>query len=188
MTTPLQIIGLCGPAGAGKDTVRAILESDHGFTGLAFADPIRSMVGALLRQIDAEQYMLERDLKEEHIPGLNVSYRELAQTLGTEWGRETLGSYFWVRIAQQRIEQLQRQGARRIVISDVRFSNEVQMVRELGGRIWRITRPGIPPVRQHPSEALANAIGADVQIRNDSSIDQLWVTVEQALCAVGVGQ
>jgi dephospho-CoA kinase len=42
------IIGLTGYAGSGKDTVRNILEAKHGFDGIAFADPIRDMLTALL--------------------------------------------------------------------------------------------------------------------------------------------
>ena len=176
------IIGLAGPAGSGKDTVRQMLESDHGFSGLAFADPIRSMVSELLSYVDAEHYAQDRALKEEHVPRLDVSYRELAQTLGTEWGRDLMGADFWVRIALARISRKLAAGVRRIVISDVRFANEVAAIREAGGRIWRITRPGLQPVRAHVSEQLAmGATEWDAHLCNDGSIEDLWVQVSNAL-------
>lgn len=183
MNTRPIIIGLTGPAGSGKDTVRQMLESDHGFSGLAFADPIRSMVSELLSYVDAaEHYAYDRALKEEHVPRLNVSYRELAQTLGTEWGRALFGEDFWVRIAQARIARKVAAGAQRIVVSDVRFANEAKAIRDAGGRIWRITRPGLQPVRAHVSEQLAmGATEWDAHLCNNGTVEDLWVQVANAL-------
>ena len=93
-----QIIGLTGPAGSGKDAVRAILE-ELGFVGFAFADPIRNMIRCLLTDNGlSDGWMDNRDLKERIIPALGVSYRHMAQSLGTEWARN-LRRDFWLRIA-----------------------------------------------------------------------------------------
>lgn len=175
---PLRLIGLTGLAGTGKDTVREMLERDHGFTGLAFADPIRQMVRALLSEngFDTE-YMDDRALKEQPIPTLGVSYRHIAQTLGTEWGRKCMGQRFWLQIAQAFIIDQRRQGEREFVVSDVRFANEAEWIKEAGGEVWRIERSAAAPVRDHESERHVAALDADHVITNDGTIEDLWCQV-----------
>lgn len=179
--TPLRLIGLTGYAGTGKDTVRSILEQDHGFYGMAFADPLRAMLGALLQAAGLDEiWMTERDLKEEPVDCLDVSYRHMAQTLGTEWGRN-LQPDFWLRIAGAHIVNKRRQGERLFVISDVRFVNEAEWVREAGGQVWRIHRPQALPVRPHPSESEIDHIEPDLVLDNSNGVDALWAAVDNAL-------
>lgn len=178
---PLRLIGLTGLAGSGKDTVRRMLEEDHEFVGLAFADPIRQMIGELLASNGfSTEWMYERALKEQPIDGLDVSYRQLAQTLGTEWGR-AIHPDFWLRIAGQFIADQRRQGERQFVISDVRFVNEAQWVKDAGGEVWRIDRPGIDPVRDHESERQVLQIVPDRVLDNSGSVEDLWSFVNDVL-------
>lgn len=179
--TASRIIGLTGTAGVGKDTVRAFLE-EHGFNGMAFADPIRDMIRTLMTGCGIDDaYMDSRDLKESIIPELGVSYRHMAQTLGTEFGRN-LHSDFWLRLAGAYIADVGESllGCD-FVISDVRFVNEAQWVRDRGGEIWRIVRPGIATVRGHVSEFEGNLIDADKVIYNTGSFTELRQAVEIAL-------
>lgn len=176
-TKPLRLIGLTGLAGTGKDTVRRMLEDDHEFAGLAFADPLRQMIGALLSENGfSTQWMYDREFKERPIDGLGLSYRELAQTLGTEWGRK-LHPDIWVRIAGQAIASLSSRGEHQFVISDVRFPNEAAWIKEAGGEIWVIKRPDAPAVRDHDSERLVQTIAADRAIDNSGTVEDLWCQV-----------
>ncbi len=180
MTTPNfpPVIGLTGAAGSGKDTVRGMLEA-HGYIGIAFADPMRAMLAELLEHAGLpEAWLTDRQRKEEPIPWLGLSYRQMAQTLGTEWGR-ALHPDFWLRIASMRMGSY-GEGAR-FVISDVRFANEAKLVRDLGGVIWRIVRPGIKAVRAHVSETELGSIEVDVLVNNHGTIAQLQVEVDWAL-------
>lgn len=179
-TTP-KLIGLTGYAGTGKDTVRHILEL-RGYVGMAFAEPIRGMLRELLSSngID-DSYMTERDRKEVIIPALGVSYRHLAQTLGTEWGR-SLAPDFWLRIAGAFMDDVawDNKGCP-FVVSDVRFANEAAWVKERGGVIWRIERQQANPVRQHISETDMDAIECDQVIFNEGTLDELESLVDCAL-------
>lgn len=182
MTKP-AIIGLTGYAGTGKDTVRQILERQHGYTGLALADPLRHMLTALLLQSGhSTEYITVRERKEEIIPGLGVSYRQMVQTLGTEWGRANHPD-FWTRIAQGRLDYLRTEtfGPPAFVISDVRFESEAAWIRSQGGVIWRVYRADAAPVRAHQSETEMNRMMHDEIIPNNGTIEDLDVRVQQAL-------
>ena len=182
MTTP-TIIGLTGRAGTGKDTVRAILE-EHGFFGMAFADPIRDMLREMLISSGiSDVYMDDRDFKEAIIPELGTSYRRLAQTLGTEWGR-SIRDDFWLQLAGAHMADLQDCAEvfpHNFVLSDVRFQNEADWVRARGGVIWHIQRSAATPVRAHVSESEMENIAFDQLIWNDGSLGDLRNNVNQAL-------
>jgi hypothetical protein len=180
MTKPL-LIGLTGVAGSGKDTVREILDARHGYDGIAFADPIRDMLRELLDSVGVdEKWMTERELKEREIPELGASYRQMAQLLGTEWGR-TLHPDFWLKIAESRIALFRKFGSPGVVISDVRFPNEAAWVKAQGGVVWKILRPGIEAVRAHASESLVDTLPYDYVIDNRGSIADLKYAVDMAL-------
>ena len=186
MTKKTKLIGLTGYAGSGKDTVRDCLD-DLGWHGLALADPIRLMVGEMLDSANiSRKWMMNRELKEQTIPELGVSYRALAQTLGTEWGRKTVSPMLWIRMAQAYMDSTCTAarpvgGFDKFVVSDIRFANEAQWIRDQGGAIWRIERPQAVPVRAHVSEAEIYHFAADAVIVNDGTFDQLWYNVIAAL-------
>lgn len=145
------VIGFCGYAGAGKDTAaRAISEYINACGGrpqiFSFADPMRAMLLALRVPIE---YITNRDLKEQPIPGFGRSYRQLAQTLGTEWGRALHGEDFWINALAARVEA---NNADTVLLPDVRFPNEAAWIKAAGGVLIRVNRPGVIPVHPHESE------------------------------------
>ncbi len=184
-----HLIGLTGYAGSGKDTVRGLL-AGHGYIGMAFAEPIRLMLRKLFDQAGVYYgYMDSRELKESIIPQLGVSYRHLAQTLGTEWGR-AVAPDLWLRIADGFIKdtnsagELWSDGVPLFVVSDVRLASEAQWVHDRGGVVWRINRPQAAAVREHSTEAEVGLIHADIEIDNSGSLDVLKRNV--ALALVGI--
>jgi hypothetical protein len=179
-----MIIGLTGKAKAGKDTVRGILER-HGLVGLAFADPIRKMLKTLLLEVEASsEYLHSQTLKELPIPGLDASYRELGQTLGTEWGRQHFPG-IWVRVAEARMLAIQIDTFATVdfVISDVRFQDEADWIRSKGGVIWKVER-NVEAVREHISEAGADSIVPDAVIDNNGSLEALQLQVHRLVAHV----
>jgi len=152
---------------------------------MAFADPIRDMIREMLvKNGISDVYMDDRDFKEAIIPELGVSYRHLAQTLGTEWGRRSLRPDFWLKLAGAYMADVQDTAEvypHNFVLSDVRFVNEADWVRAKGGVIWNIQRSNVEPVRAHVSESEINHITSNLTIYNNSTLDELRYAVEQAL-------
>lgn len=173
------LIGLSGLAGSGKDTAASALQA-NGYASMAFADPMRRMLRELLLgSVGDDSYMDYRKLKEHEIPGLGVSYRHLAQTLGTEWGR-AIAPDFWIRIAEATISSRLRMSEnqpKNFVISDVRFVNEADWIRARGGVIWRIKRASTAPVRAHVSEQELYQFDADETLHNNGSIQDLYKSI-----------
>ena len=179
-TTKPKIIGLTGLAGSGKDTVRSILEQRHGYIGMAFADSIRTILGSFLHQIGADRsYMHDRALKERPIPGLDVSYRHMAQTLGTEWGR-SIHPDIWLRSAKARAQAHRHTHPHPLVFSDVRFANEADWVREMGGEVWRVERDAAEPVRDHVSENI-DALQACRVVKNHGDMNDLTAFIDAVM-------
>ncbi len=173
-----ELIALTGAAGSGKDTVASHLEQEHGYVRLSFADPLRDMLAELLRHVgQAPSWINDRQLKEQRIPVLDRSYRELAQTLGTEWGR-SLDAGMWVRIVHAKRQAL---ADRRCVITDLRFPNEWGYARRADAAIWQVLRPGLAAVRSHISETALDGQLADRQLHNTGSIADLQALVDSQL-------
>lgn len=193
---PTLIIGLVGLAGAGKDTVAGMLRrlwTERGLESryIAFADPIRAMCLDLLvhaRVQDPTRYILDRELKEAIIPGMGVSYRHMAQTLGTEWGQQCLGRDVWIRVLDKRLQACRERQVTHFVIPDVRFAPEADWLRAQGGVIWRIERPDIEPVREHVSESSTVTIQSDRVILNDGTLDELSAQVGAELARLNYEQ
>jgi len=171
-----MLIGLCGPAGAGKNTVAELLtDSDRcSFHQLAFADPLYECISVITGISVAG--LQKRDAKEAVIPWLGKSPRQMLQTLGTEWGRETVNPHIWIRIAIERAIPHLATG-RGVVMTDVRFDNEAKAVVDAGGEVWRVIRPGWKCLDDgtaaHQSEAGVSEHLIARTIDNSGSLDDL---------------
>ncbi|GAB1389891.1 MAG: hypothetical protein AMXMBFR78_11610 [Rubrivivax sp.] len=174
------LIGLIGRAGAGKDTVAGYLEDEHAFERIGFADPIRDMVLALFNRAGIpEAWASERALKEQPT-GLGVSYRRIAQTLGTEWGRSCIAPDLWIRIAALQLDQCVLQ-QHAVVISDVRFANEAAWIRQRGGVLVRVLRDGPPAAADHISEHELANLQVDHELLNHGGLETLFDQVERLI-------
>lgn len=165
------LLGLAGPARAGKDTVADHLVKAHGFARLAFAGPLRDM---LVHGLGIPRARLDGPDKETPIDWIGKSPRQLMQTLGTEWGRQLVADDLWINIARQRARNLMRAGVTRIVFTDCRFPNEQAFLYGIGGSVWHLRRAAAAAVNPHASESgLPFARGIDELLVNDGTLDDL---------------
>lgn len=169
----MKLIGLTGPAGSGKDTIADRLCEHHGFVRYALASPIKLMLEAI--GVGPECWE-NRNMKEAPHPLYGISPRRMAQTLGTEWGRQLVCDDIWLRCAARFVDDLRSHGFGAppgIVITDVRFQNEAAFVAERGGWLWHVQRLECPLVEAHSSEAGVPFLEGDARVYNFGTIAQL---------------
>jgi len=187
-----MIIGLSGYKRSGKDLVAAYLVKEHGFERKAFADPLKRSVAALFNIpfSDVDRFKIDQTVdvtlaihvhsgEYEAPPFSQMSFRELLQRYGTEAHREIFGMDFWL---EYTLPLGGYYPGRAIVVSDVRFENEANRIKELGGFVWFIDRPSVfPGADLHASETFD--FDEDLVVVNDGTIEELYEEVEKALVA-----
>jgi hypothetical protein len=174
----MTIIAFTGLKGSGKDTAAKVL-LNRGYANLKFADPLKDMLRLFLRMngvyADIVERMIEGDLKETPTAILGgKTPRWALQSLGTEWGRDLIYENVWTDTFIRRVKQLDK-----VVCTDFRFPNERDVLKFLGAKLIRITRPDQEQNVHslHPSEIYITQMAVDHEIINDSSIDALWQRV-----------
>lgn len=164
-----MVIGLAGYKGCGKDAVASWLVKQHGFTKVAFADPLRDIMhemNPIVGDFARNPPMRYRDAVGiygyDEAKRLYPEMRRLMQELGAT-ARDVLGDNVWV----DALDERQCGVLNDVVITDVRYPNEAELVKELGGLMFRILRPGTGP-DGHSSEA--QDFPVDFVVLNDDSI------------------
>lgn len=158
--TPMRLIGIAGPARAGKDTLASYLLDNlsDDWSRSSFADPLKEMLRAI--GVDCSD-----DAKAVVNEDYGVTPRHMMQTLGTEWGRHMIDSDIWVK-AFARLN-----AGKCVIVPDVRFENEAALVREHGVLIHLVGRGGIEG--KHVSENAIEFKPGDIVI--DNSRDMAWL-------------
>lgn len=189
----MQIVALSGFARSGKDEAAKVLVEEYGFIQVAFADKLREMLYQLNPVVEANAehhgmvpttyhgmaFRMAQDVIDEYgwdgykSSPFSDDIRRLLQRLGTEAGRQTLWDSIWIDAALTGLDDNAR-----VVVSDARFYNEFDAVRERGGEIWRIERDGVGPANGHASEMEAvDYPHFTLRIMNDGSLEDYRETV-----------
>lgn len=161
-----KLIGITGLAGAGKDTIADYFVA-KGYVRYSLADAIKHGLNAMFGW--TMEHWADREWKETVIPKYNRSPRQMAQTLGTDWGRKHVDEDLWLILARDYIAA----SAKPVVIPDVRFDNEARFIHQLGGELIRVVREGVAPVAVHASESGVATCFIDWQFNNRGTIEEL---------------
>lgn len=193
MTTPL--IGIGGWMTSGKDRLADFLVEDFAYGKTFMSEPLLEAVLAL--HPDGGPWVrLDRSVTVPPLravtwgPGEYVRFGELVekvgytatkehadaraylQGLGTEVGRKMFGEDVWTDIARRKLEALHAKGP--AVITGLRYQNELDMVRGLGGVTVWVSRPGLSaPSSEHTSETSLGADDFDMVLENDGTLRDL---------------
>ena len=162
-----MVIGLAGYKGCGKDAIASWLVKQHGFTKLAFADPLREIMhqmNPIVGDFARNPPMRYRDAVGiygyDEAKRLYPEMRRLMQELGAT-ARDVIDPYVWIDVLEKHLPP----GP--VVITDVRYPNEANMIQDIGGVVFRVLRPGTAP-DGHSSEAQDFPVG--FVVLNDESI------------------
>ena len=159
-----MIIGICGLIGSGKGTVADVLV-DQGFTKVSFADKLKDGVSTIfgwdraMLEGDTDESRQWREQRDDFWSAeteMEVTPRLVLQLFGTDCLRNGFHDGVWVSLLKKHM--LDNPG--NYVIPDVRFRNEQNMIRELGGEIWRVQRGDIP--EWYGCAMLDNTTGSDL--------------------------
>jgi len=203
-----KIIGICGFIGSGKGTVGDILVEEYGYTKLSYADRLKDVAAIMfswdraLIEGDTVEGRQWRDTPDEwwsNELGYDLTPRLVMQRVGTDCMRQGLDDRVWTLIVKQ---TLQANPDTNYVIPDVRFYNERDLVREMGGQVWRVKQGNDPDwvtgaisdnrydtnwMEDHPEihesewRWLDYASEFERTIPNDSGIDELKAEVNKAV-------
>jgi hypothetical protein len=178
----VEIIGIAGWARAGKDTAADHLVEAQGYEKMSFAAPMKEALYKLNPRITVDGVMgvplnvgvdvYGWDGLKEHGPEI----RTLLQRFGTEVGRQTWGEDFWVDAAIDKI-----QDGTKVVFADVRFPNEADAIKKMGGEVWRINRTGVGPANDHISEHALDDYDFDKVIDNYGTLSVLYEKIENLI-------
>ena len=164
-----RVIGLAGRLGSGKTELARICE-EKGYTRLYFALPLKQLVADLigvglgdingLKNVEKDYNFGDKEYEiisvRTSIPLDNVreemskhkckTVRQLLQVIGTDLIRENNKDWH--------VNEIRKmvQKDRDYVFDDVRFPNELSLIRELGGICWFVVRPKLDNVSNHISE------------------------------------
>ena len=171
----MKVIGICGKARSGKDTIAKYLWANYAFTRIAFADPVKLSAQRMFGLTNDQTWSDE--LKEVVIPYWGMSPRTMFQKVGTEAGRDIFGYDLWIKRLQLTYNLLKDTDD--IVIPDVRFDNEAAAIREMGGVIVEVVRgAGLSgETAGHRSEA-GLSLPPEHVIDNSGTLDDLKVAVD----------
>jgi len=199
-----MIIGVCGFIGSGKDTVADYLVNFHEFRRESFAGTLKDAVAAVFgwdRDMLEGKSKQAREWREKVDPWwadrLNMptlTPRWVLLSWGTEVCRKTFHDDIWIASLENKL----RKSNDNIVVSDVRFPNEIKAIRNLGGKIIWVKRGALPSWYDlaiaanqgsnagikgmkdsgiHASEWAWVGTKFDNEIVNDQTIEQLYTSI-----------
>jgi hypothetical protein len=221
MNKPINLIGIAGKKGSGKNTVATIIQKLAGSKGEAtitghngatehhtfwhweqksFAAKLKQ-IASILTSIPVEKFEDQKfkesfldinwnywkeDADDTYLAKLQV--RGLLQKLGTEVGRN-IHPEVWVNalFTDYKIQNpvigktYSDLDLPKWIITDVRFPNEAQAIRDRGGIVVRVHREGLDTSDTHPSETALDNYICDAIIPNFSTIESLSANVKHFL-------
>jgi len=205
-----MIIGFVGFIGSGKDTAADYLVNFHEFRRDSFANTLKDAVSAVFGW---DRIMLEGRTKEarewreqvdpwwaERLGKPNLTPRWILQYWGTEVCRAGFHDDIWI----ASLENKMRKTGDNIVISDVRFPNEIKAIHNAGGKVirvkrgpepdwydaavsmnkgqvgnmtWALSKHKIENLGIHASETAWVGGDIDLVIENNGTIDELYEAI-----------
>ena len=123
----MSIVGVIGRKRAGKDFLYEIISKYRNVERLAFADSLKKLCASIYK-LD-KSFFFNDDKKDEVIPGLNVTPREIVCEVGQLY-KKKFGNNFWANILNQQIHS-----DKHYVVTDVRFPREAEILKEQGAQL-----------------------------------------------------
>jgi len=160
-----MVLGIAGGIGSGKDTFCDYL-AEYNFRKVGFSDKLKE----ICHNLTGHDYHLRETKDMEVLPG--VTGRKLLETIGATM--RSLNENYWVDIALEKALKYDN-----VVIPDTRYDNEVEAIRDFGGKIIRINRPGCQRTG-HESDNW-DKLDVDYEIDNSGTLEEYHPKIKECL-------
>jgi hypothetical protein len=208
-----MILGVTGLIGSGKDTVADYLCTFHGFKRVSFAASLKDAVSAVFgwdRELlegstkSSREWREQKDTWWSERLNMEITPRRVLQYWGTEVLRNNFHKDIWVASVENKL----RQSKDNIVITDCRFVNEVNAIKNAGGTTmrvvrgkqpewydaavsynkgevgnmsWSISKAKLDKLRVHASEYSSVGLDYDHYVDNNGTIDELHTSIKSII-------
>jgi len=166
------VIGIAGKKRHGKDAFGRMLIRSSGMiaTRISFADALKEEVAAAC------------DLTPEYIESHKENFRLILQGWGTDYRRKLCCDSYWTDIFSHSAANSE---CELVVCTDVRFPNEAKVIKEMGGVLIKISRPGFKEPDSHISENSLNDWSEwDFIVDNCGDLSRLEETSRRVFAAI----
>tara|TARA_Y100000310_G_scaffold311944_1_gene358729 strand:- start:633 stop:1196 length:564 start_codon:yes stop_codon:yes gene_type:complete len=161
------IIGISGKKRSGKDTIYGLVKKrvGHFVARAAFGDQIKEEVASAT------------GVALDHIEENKERFRPMLQWWGADFRRHYKGESYWLDKMLRKMRSVADPEV--LVITDVRYPNEADLVKEAGGIMLRVDREtGLNDA--HSSENLLDSFcGFDYRLENNGTLEDLEAKVAQ---------
>jgi dephospho-CoA kinase len=184
-----MLIGIVGKIGSGKTTLAEYIKTNYNFDEYILSSPIKK-IGEIFGFDKANLYGTQEQKLEIH-PYWKVSARTFLQKIGTDLFRDRLkevlpemchSNSVWIDMFRKKYLENKKTN---MIVSDVRFVDEAEAIKELGGILIRIERTysGKESSEQvhHKSEEEMDKIKVDFNIINDGSKSELYSKIDRIM-------
>lgn len=182
----MLLIGIHGKRNTGKDTVAKMISEQLNTSVqlIAFADRLKNMCAVTF---DAPLLAFhDQDLKETYETPYGTP-RELMISL-SDMIKTKYGLGFFRDLVSKRIDTIRDGLMGSIIVTDVRYEIEADMLREKGGTIIHLKRDMDLPGIYHSSERGIYFNAGDYAIHNDSTLEDLKRQVVVTLLQITAGE
>jgi hypothetical protein len=175
------LIGICGKKFSGKDTMADYLVSRYGFKKMAYADGLKKACRELF--MFSEEQCSNPRLKEVTDPRWGISPRTAFQMVGTDWVRHQFRRDFWVQRMRVHLEEeIRKDPSVRIVVSDVRFENEKDLLQEKNGVVCGVHRSSNRHHDTHESETGTDSFFDTLfPLHNNGTVQEFYEKIDDYL-------
>jgi len=176
--TCFELLAFTGLKQSGKDTAAYFMIKNYNYTKLSFASPLKNAVKDIFDLTDEQVDGSKKDIIDNF---WNVTPRSILNFVGTDLLRNQLKNIIpkvdnniWLVIMIKKIKKLKEKDPNiKIVITDLRFDNELLMIKKLGGIVIRINR-NILYNNEYESERYIKSLNVDYEFENNGTIDDLY--------------
>jgi len=185
-----MIIGIAGKKRSGKDTISDYLIQEYKFIKYGFADPIKDIAKIIFGFTEEQLYGNEKDIIDLH---WGIKPRDFFQKFGTDYGQFIFPEHFpeifkgknerglWVKVFKNwYLDKLDKDPDIKVIINDVRFFHEYDIIKYLGGYIIKVNRNNSLN-DEHISENELDNTNFDCIIQNNSSIQDLYRKIKEII-------